>query len=138
MSNEIIKVLDYLGTQLGIAIDWSAENVMPQVMDILGRYRIYAIIGNILGLMAICVVLWVIYFIAKKCKKDITTETAGLWWSNGYYDHGPSGLAIVFMILGGSTWVAMCIVAVHIVQDILQLAIVPELQYLSLLKGYMP
>ena len=35
MSEEIIKVLDYLGEQLGIVIDWSSENVWPQVMDIL-------------------------------------------------------------------------------------------------------
>lgn len=31
MSEEIIKVLDYICEQLGIAIDWTAENVWPQV-----------------------------------------------------------------------------------------------------------
>ena len=41
MSQEIINVLNYLGEQLGIAIDWSSENVWPQVMDILGRYRLF-------------------------------------------------------------------------------------------------
>lgn len=41
MSEEIIKVLDYLGAQIGIAIDWSSENVWPQIMDILGRYRLF-------------------------------------------------------------------------------------------------
>ena len=41
MSQEIIKVLDYLSAQIGIAIDWSSENVWPQVMDILGRYRLF-------------------------------------------------------------------------------------------------
>ena len=41
MSEEIIKVLDYLGAQIGIAIDWSSENVWPQVTDILGRYRLF-------------------------------------------------------------------------------------------------
>ena len=41
MSQEIINVLNYLGEQLGIAIGWTSENVWPQVMDILGRYRLF-------------------------------------------------------------------------------------------------
>ena len=43
MSEEIINVLNYLGEQIGIAIDWTSQNVMPQVMDILGRYRLFEI-----------------------------------------------------------------------------------------------
>ena len=46
MSQEIINVLNYLGEQLGIAIDWTFENVWPQVMDILERYRLLEIVGN--------------------------------------------------------------------------------------------
>ena len=44
MSQEIINVLNYLGEQLGIAIDWSSENVWPQVVDILGRYRLFELV----------------------------------------------------------------------------------------------
>ena len=29
MSNEIIKVLDALSDKLGIAVDWTSENVLP-------------------------------------------------------------------------------------------------------------
>lgn len=44
MSQEIIKVLEYLSNQLGIAIDWTSENVWPQVIEILGRYRLLKLV----------------------------------------------------------------------------------------------
>ncbi len=44
MSQEIITVLEYIGEKLGIAIDWTAENVMPQVLAVLSRYRILEIV----------------------------------------------------------------------------------------------
>lgn len=29
ISKEIIEVLDYIGSKVGITIDWTAENVIP-------------------------------------------------------------------------------------------------------------
>ena len=41
MANEIIKVLDELGKRFGIAIDWSAENVLPYIEDLGTRFIMY-------------------------------------------------------------------------------------------------
>lgn len=41
MSTEIIKVLDALCDKIGIAIDWSAENITPQMIDVFTRYGHY-------------------------------------------------------------------------------------------------
>lgn len=38
MSEEIIKVLDNLGQKFGIVIDWTSQNVMPYLQDLLGRF----------------------------------------------------------------------------------------------------
>ena len=51
MNQEIINVLNYLGEQLGIAIDWTSENVWSQVMDILGRYRLLEIVYSCLWIV---------------------------------------------------------------------------------------
>lgn len=58
MSNEIIKVLDNLAERFGVAIDWTAQNVMPYLQDLYGRiidYRIMQLsimyIISILGLI---------------------------------------------------------------------------------------
>ena len=54
MSQEIIKVLEYLGEKLGIAIDWTTENVLPYAEQLFKRYVTlkitYSSIGTIIGI----------------------------------------------------------------------------------------
>lgn len=38
MSDEIIKVLDNLGQKFGIAIDWTSQNIMPYLQDLMNRF----------------------------------------------------------------------------------------------------
>ena len=38
MSEEIIKVLDDLGNRFGIAIDWSNQNVIPYLQELMQRF----------------------------------------------------------------------------------------------------
>lgn len=38
MSDEIIKVLDNLSEKFGIAIDWTSQNVMPYLQDLMNRF----------------------------------------------------------------------------------------------------
>ena len=136
MSEEIIKVLDYICAQLGIAVDWTAENVMPQVMDILGRYRIYTIASMVITIICLLLILFVWYLLAKKCIKDIKNKTVGIWWElscNG----SPSFLTMTFIMLSFFV-VPLMIAGIYAnVSDILQWAIVPEIKYLEILKGLM-
>ena len=136
MSTEIIKVLDYICAQLGIAIDWSAENVMPQVMDILGRYRVYMMANK--GILIICLLLglFVLFSLLKKCIKGISNKE-GIWWYTGYSTNGPSELAITVLVLGFFAGIIALVGFCCSVSDILQWAIVPEIKYLAMLKGLM-
>lgn len=47
MSDEIIKILDDLGQRFGIVIDWSSENVMPYLKDLMSRYINYEVMTSI-------------------------------------------------------------------------------------------
>lgn len=38
VSDEIIKVLDYLGGKMGVAIDWTSENVLPYISEIIEKF----------------------------------------------------------------------------------------------------
>lgn len=38
MSEEIIKVLDDLGNRFGIAIDWSNQNIIPYLQELMQRF----------------------------------------------------------------------------------------------------
>lgn len=47
MGDEVIKVLNHLGDQFGVAIDWSSTNVMPYLNDLMTRMIKYGIYINI-------------------------------------------------------------------------------------------
>lgn len=38
VSSQIIEVLEHLGSKFGIAIDWTAENVLPYLEQLAGKY----------------------------------------------------------------------------------------------------
>lgn len=69
MDNKIIEVLDYLGEKIGLAIDWSSNNVYPQVMEFLGRYQTYHIVTDILWMLLLAGVI-VFFFIWRKRLAD--------------------------------------------------------------------
>lgn len=70
MSEEIIKILDDLGERFGIAIDWTSQNVLPYLQDLINRFIKYDIAINIL-LIILGIIFLIITIIAiRKIKKD--------------------------------------------------------------------
>lgn len=46
VSNQIIEVLDYLSAKMGIVVDWTAENVVPYLTDLIERMVSYQIVNK--------------------------------------------------------------------------------------------
>lgn len=72
MSDEIIKLLDDLGRRFGIAIDWSSENVMPYIQDLMSRYIDYEVMTSIAWIiigviLLIGGIIFTIVFIKNDC-----------------------------------------------------------------------
>lgn len=74
MSEEIIKVLDNLGEKFGIAIDWTSQNILPYLQDLMSRFislkNIQAIIWIIVSIVVILVTILVIIGTIKYIKKQ--------------------------------------------------------------------
>ena len=97
MSEEIIKVLDELGKRFGIVIDWSNQNIMPYLQELLKRFICYQ---NITA----CV--WIIISIAMTICGVIMLKFLNKWRkSDGYnsdsYDDDEllAALGYIFSIL---------------------------------------
>ena len=139
MSQEIINVLNYLGEQLGVAIDWTAENVWPQVMDILGRYRLLEMISS--GLMIIAEIAMIVasLIVAIKCIeaniKIKATKENNFWWSEGYFSTQLSGAGMTLVIVAAFFGIGALFIVPADIGELLRWAIVPEIQYLEMLKG---
>ena len=141
MSQEIINVLDYLGEQLGIAIDWTAENVWPQVMDILGRYRLLEMISS--GLMIVAEIAMIVasLVVAVKCikanAKIRATKENNFWWYGGYLFTHLSDAGTALVIIAAFFGIGALFMIPVDIGELLRWAIVPEIQYLEMLKGLM-
>ena len=51
MSDAIIKVLNELCDKFGIAIDWTSDNVVPYLQDLMVRYSKYVCYTSIMWLV---------------------------------------------------------------------------------------
>lgn len=72
MSDEIIKMLDDLGKRFGIVIDWSSENVMPYLKDLISRYIDYEVMTSIAWIvigviLLIGGIIFTIVFVKNDC-----------------------------------------------------------------------
>ena len=141
MSQEIINMLEYIGGKLGIALDWSSENIWPQVLDILGRYRILQIVISsiwlVIALIALVVFicLWIKIFKAYlACEKD---KKSNLWW-NWFSYHGSAGsTGFTFTMICLSAIAAFLIIPTLIIEpgEILKWVFIPEIQFLEFFKS---
>lgn len=135
MSNEIIKILDDLAKRFGIAIDWTAENVLPYLKELFSRVVKYEIVQSIilmgvacLMLMGIMIAIWKIFDLKKKCEK--THKENMLWWWNSvnaytvFNDEPGFGICGTIVVL---TVIAMTIFAVNL-DDALRWSFIPELK----------
>lgn len=142
MSQEIINVLNYIGEKIGVAIDWTADNVWPQVVDILGRYRILQIVGFSIWVLVFVVLATVLVrfwkpFISnyKSCSNN---KERNVWfWYSSYWGEvkwsAPSCIYLTTLII---YLVFVIIGAPIVINELLEWILVPELQYLEMLQGY--
>ena len=65
-STEIIKIFDDLSKRLGVAIDWSNENIMPYLNGLVDRFIKWEVARSIFSI-AISIVLIVIGIYGLKC-----------------------------------------------------------------------
>lgn len=78
MSEEIIKVLDNLGEKFGIAVDWTSQNIMPYIQELMNRYRSYFITSCVIWLTLELVLLFISIVIFKGCIKGKKENNIGI------------------------------------------------------------
>lgn len=135
MSEEIIKVLEYLGDKLGIAIDWTKANVMPYAEDLFKRYATLKItnagitifIGLVLCITAIVLAVKICkkYSIAKANKEN------NMFWIYDYGNIGTTDSGFVAIGLAATFAIASVILFGIGISELISWIIVPEV---SLIK----
>ena len=130
MSDEIIKVLDAICEKLGIAVDWTSENIMPYLEIIAEKVVRLELVEAVMGVIYAFIFLGIavgLYFFAKFCFKKYK-EING--WNDWY-------------IAGSCSYVGMVIFAVVFllvfmtnIECIVECIVFPETVVFDFVTGY--
>ena len=142
MSQEIINVLNYICEKIGVAIDWTADNIWPQVLDILERYCIFKVVGLSIWMFVIVALAIVFAHFGKiaisNYKSCYDNKKDNIWFSYSNYYGKPAWCAPSYVYTTGlAVFLVFAIIGVPIIVDeMLKWILVPEIQYLDMLRGY--
>lgn len=128
MGNEVIKVLNHLGDQFGVVIDWSSANVMPYLNDLMTRmikYGMYINIYHIIYAIFITALFIIVTIVLYKIAYKIILKSE----ENEEYINSAKILSTAFAI---SLVVTVIVALIEIgnikdrIADIIELNTVPE------------
>jgi hypothetical protein len=135
MSDQIIKVLEYLGDKLGIAIDWTTENVLPYAEQLFHRYVTLKIVKNGIGVfIGVVLVITAIAFTISMVKgymKTSKNHKDNIWYE--YSEYWKEVRSTDVIVLGVSV-VVICVIASipilgHNASSLIEWIIIPEIPF---------
>ena len=137
MSQEIIKVLEYLGDKLGIAIDWTAENVIPYAEELFKRYVTlkitYASVGTLIGIVLATTAIVLAIKMTKGYIETSEKKISNMWWR--YSNYWNEARTTDFFILGLTATVICGMFAIPVlgcnISSLIQWIIVPEIPFVK-------
>ena len=136
MSKEVIEIFDYIGEKLGVAIDWTQENIIPYLTDLLERYVTFNIVMHAIGLFlgiagVVCAIVMLthIYFRANREKS--------IFWELGCYQEkmlSPGGVGTV--IISGFIGLLSLVALIYNPVELLEWIFIPEFKLIEDLTYY--
>lgn len=136
MSKEVIEIFDYIGEKLGIAIDWTQENIIPYLTDLLERYVTFNIVIHAIGLflgiagaVGALVMLTHIYFRANR-------EESIFWELDSYKEEYLSSGGMVATIISAFIGLISLVALIYNPVELLEWIFIPEFQIIEDLTYY--
>ena len=129
MNKEILEALNQLTDKFGIAVDWSNQNALPYLRDLMGRLVRYEIITSlvwlIVGALFVLSAIWWLKFIkyARKKYEDI-----------GHFNDWDVAATVATVAMIIVVFIGIIIVLCQI-DDIIQCVVLPEGVILKYIKG---
>jgi hypothetical protein len=134
MENKVIEVLDYMCEKVGIVIDWTAENVVPQAMEFLGRYQTYAIVKHSIWVLISMAVLFASHKILKSIFSAYKKDDEESIWLDRW---GLNTFAIMTCIFIGFIALTFTCSAIFDIFDIVEWVFIPEMQFIEVFSQYL-
>lgn len=138
MDKELCNVIDKIAEKIGIAIDWSSENVMPYIQDIMQRYRTMSIVENIIAMTVCAIIITICIIVAVKMTKGIINgfhNSVSSIWFDADYD-----VVSIFSIVTYAIIAILLLISVialcNATGELIRWIYVPEVKFLEMLKEF--
>lgn len=138
MDKELCNVIDKIAEKIGVAIDWSSENVMPYIQDIMQRYRTMNIVNNIIVMTVCAIIITICVIIAVKITKGIINGSQNMVssiWFDADYDMVPT-FSIATSIIIAISFLISVIMLCDATGELMGWLYVPEVKFLEVLKRF--
>lgn len=139
-SEQFKDIFNMLCEKIGVAIDWTQENIVPYVMELCKRFVILNIVEEALWLISGIIAVVIIGFLSKKIFEDyrkcVSTKEDTFWWESFYSDVSPKIGTIFVFVFGGVTLLFGLIAIPCCISEILKWALVPEVQLIKEITSF--
>lgn len=133
MSDQVIKILEYMGEKIGVAIDWTQENVLPYAEDLIKRFITYNIVECALCILcfALCgvaaaILIKIISSGFNKAKASRKDNWIAIAYSYGDIEPNVGG---VFLIIAAGICTLAAVIGIPImISELIKWIIIPEFQ----------
>ena len=134
VSEQIIQVLDALGEKIGIAVDWTSQNVVPVAQQICERYIRYEIAMSILWMvLELGIIAGLVFggiklfkFLIKAKQEPSYKRNLCVW----------ADITMVFAVIGICVLGGLAIVGLVIdIETLCKCLLLPELHLFEKLSG---
>lgn len=131
MSDQVIKILEYMGEKIGVAIDWTQENVLPYAEDLIERFVTYNIVECALCILcfALCgvaaaILIKIICGGFNKAKASRKDNWIAIAYSYGDVEPNVGG---VFLIVAAGICILACVIGIPcMIGELIKWCIIPE------------
>ena len=134
-SEQFKDIFNMLCEKIGVAIDWTQDNIVPYVMELCKRFVIFNIVEEALwlvtGIIAVVAIGFLLNKIFKDYRKCADTRKDTFWWEEFCGGISPKIGTIFALVIGGMILLLGLIIIPCSILELLKWAIVPEVQIIK-------
>lgn len=139
-SEQFKDIFNMLCEKIGIAIDWTQDNIVPYVMELCKRFVILNIVEEAIWLVGGIIAVVIVGVLSKKLFKDYrkcaSTREDTFWWERFCGDVSPKSGTLIVFIVGGVALIFGLIAIPCSISELLKWAIVPEIQLIEEITSF--
>ena len=129
-SEQFKDIFDMLCEKIGVAIDWTQDNIVPYVMEIYKRYVTLNIIEEAIWTLMGLIGLIVSIVVARSILKEYTAKEKdkNKLWNSYCCGYEPTGLGWFYIAIAAFSFVIGIVCFPCGLSDLLKWILVPEIQ----------